>query len=175
MQICQFDFHFPSSLARHMLSHFYVRRFVCALCRRHFYSRQGLQLHRQHSKEICGQLEYVDTQDTAGQLVAASTLDSEPTTEFSGDVDIKAEPLDENEQRQLQKEEDHKLHDAAIKMEPKEEPQVCTFNEGTSLAGKLRGKLRLPSIKKPLKTDAMPARVPTNPPIQCKLRSTDQY
>lgn len=175
MQLCQFDFRFASSLAKHMLSHFYVRRFVCALCRRHFYSRQGLQLHRQHSKEICGQLEYVDTQDTAGQLVAASTLDAESSTEFSADVDIKAEPLDENEQRNLQETDNFRPHYVAFKMEPKEEPQVCTFNDGTSLAGKLRGKLRLPSIKKPLKSDGVSSKVPMNPPIQCKLRSTDQY
>lgn len=175
MQICQLDFRTASNLAKHMLSHFYVRRFVCALCRRHFYSRQGLLLHRQHSKEICGQLEYVDTQDITGQQVAASTLDSELSTEFGCDVDIKAEPLDENEQRQSQEADHYRLNDVAIKTEPKEEPQLCSTNDSTSLAGKLRGKLRLPSIKKPLKTDDVPARVPMNPPIQCGLRSTDQY
>lgn len=151
-----------------MTSH-YVRRFVCALCRRCFNSRQGLQLHRQHSKEICGQLEYVQAHDNDSQLVAVSTLDSEFLTQHDYDVKIKSEPLDETEEQPLQEVDQLAVNNVVIRTVPKEE--ACSNNNSTSIAGKLRGKLRLPSIKKPVKSETLPATVQMNPTIQCKLRS----
>lgn len=151
-----------------MTSH-YVHRFVCALCRRHFRSRQGLQLHRQHSKEICGQLEYVHAHDNDGQLLAVSTLKPELVTEQDHEIiKIKSEPLDEREEQQLLEEDQLALNDVVIKTEPKDE--VCSNNDSTSIAGKLRGKLRLPSIKKSLKSETLPTTVHMNPAVHCKFR-----
>lgn len=84
------------------------------------------------------------------------------------DVKIKSEPLEEKEEQQLQEVDQMAVNNVVIKTEPKEE--VCSNNDSTSIAGKLRGKLRLPSIKKSVKSKILPATAQMNPTIQCKLR-----
>ncbi|KAM8715078.1 hypothetical protein ACLKA7_002171 [Drosophila subpalustris] len=166
-RICFLRFQDSSSLARHMTDHIYVRRFVCAICRRLFETRQGLQLHRQHSQEMCGRIEYVDTPGNVGQLVAINKPDAPQPAEMFCHVEIKSEPLDADEE-QMQIDQQLALSDVVIKAELKEEPVELSPSESsdaswpsvsvTSLPEQLRGKLRLPAIKKPLTTDS-PAKV----------------
>lgn len=159
-----------------MSSHFYVRRFVCAVCRRHFETRQGLQLHRQHSKEVCGQVEYADIHGNVGQLVAVSKLDAKLPKELACDVEIKTEPL-EAEEQQPETEHEQEMADIVIKTEPEFEADELSFGQdanwmNNSLAGQLRGKLRLPAIQKPIKVETVTsAETPTAAPptIQCRL------
>ncbi|XP_034473672.1 uncharacterized protein LOC117781061 [Drosophila innubila] len=159
-RICLLRFPDSVSLARHITGHIYVRRFVCAICRRHFESRQGLQLHRQHSKEPCGRIDYVDTLGNVGQLVAITQPYGPLPAEMLCDVEIKSEPLDAEEEDMEQQPE---LADVVIKTEPKEELEVLSPStdiiwpsvSATSLPEQLRGKLRLPAIKKPLKTESL--------------------
>ncbi|KAH8404754.1 hypothetical protein KR222_000077 [Zaprionus bogoriensis] len=170
-RICQLELHNVVNLTCHMSTHYYVRRFACALCRRHFDSSKGLQLHRRHSKEICGRLEYVDTPDQAGQLVAVSGLNSQLPAELLCGVQIKAEPQDEDEEMQAKSNESQlpmELTEAAIKTEPKEEPRITLSMDSANLAGTLRAKLRLPAIKKPVKHETLAKVEPhVNSKAQC--------
>ncbi|TDG45343.1 hypothetical protein AWZ03_008244 [Drosophila navojoa] len=163
-RICLLECSDAASLAKHLSSHYFVRRFVCAICRRHFETNPGLQLHWQHSKELCGQVEYADMHANLGQLVAVNKLDT------SFDVQIKTEPLDAADE---QTEQDVEMSDVLIKTEPqiKEEKEEESKSDrepswasDNSLAGKLRGKLRLPAIKKPVNVQT--AKTPMFPTIQ---------
>ncbi|XP_030555976.1 sal-like protein 1 [Drosophila novamexicana] len=168
-RICELNCSDAASLAKHMSSHFYVRRFVCAVCRRHFETRQGLQLHRQHSKEVCGQVEYADIHGNVGQLVAVSKLDAKLPEELACDVEIKTEPL-EAEEQQPETEHEQEMADIVIKTEPEFEADELSFGQdanwmNNSLAGQLRGKLRLPAIQKPIKVETVTsAETPTAAP-----------
>ncbi|EDW13408.2 uncharacterized protein Dmoj_GI18195 [Drosophila mojavensis] len=151
-RICLLECSDAASLAKHLGSHFFVRRFVCAICRRHFETNTGLQLHWQHSKGLCGQVEYADMHGNVGQLVAVNRLD------MNFDVQIKTEPLDAAEE---QTEQDIDMSDV-IKTEPQIKEEIeeesksdrePSWASDNSLAGQLRGKLRLPAIKKPVNVE----------------------
>lgn len=176
LQICLLPFPDSVILAKHITGHIHVRRFVCSICRRHFESRQGLQLHRQHSKEPCGRIDYVDTLGNVGELVATTKTDVPLSAEMLCDVEIKSEPLDADEEYM---ETQPELVDAVVKIEPKDEPEELSACSDvtwpsvstTSLPKQLRGKLRLPAIKKPLKAESLAKVEPVrqeSPTIQCK-------
>ncbi|EDV99396.1 uncharacterized protein LOC6566922 [Drosophila grimshawi] len=160
-RICQLECIDAASLTRHMSSHFYVRRFVCSICRRHFETRLELQLHRQNGNELCGQLEYADMHGNIGQLVAISKLDTTLPAEPFCDIEIKSEPMDVEDQLPT---------GIIIKTEP--QPEAAELNSTghdeswtrNSLAEQLRSKLRLPAIKKPPKEECVEKpRAPVNP------------
>ncbi|KAH8263653.1 hypothetical protein KR044_012262, partial [Drosophila immigrans] len=139
-RICHLEFRSAINLSSHMATHCYERRFVCAICRRHYESFEELQVHRQYSRETCGRIEYADGQDNIGELVAGSKVNAIPL-EFRN-MQIKAEPLDMEEQQLPE------ATDIIIKMEPKDDTVVDGW-PCVSIPQKLRGKLRLPAIKKP--------------------------
>ncbi|XP_033149035.1 zinc finger protein 236 isoform X1 [Drosophila busckii] len=160
-RICAIDCQDSTGLAKHMNSHFFVRRFVCALCCEHFETRQSLVLHRQNNPLTCGRLQYLDMQDNVGQLVAASKMYGKLTPIPQGDVQIKEEPMD-TDQPEL---EQPMLADIEIKAEPMEPIQEPQNNLPISLS-QLRSKLRLPAIKKAVQPQDSTATVV---PKQCNI------
>lgn len=104
-----------------------------------------------------------------GQLVAVNRLD------MNFDVQIKTEPLDAAEE---QTEQDIDMSDV-IKTEPQIKEEIeeesksdrePSWASDNSLAGQLRGKLRLPAIKKPVNVET--AKQNKSTAIQRKLKST---
>ncbi|KAH8376812.1 hypothetical protein KR093_001451, partial [Drosophila rubida] len=142
-RICELEFSNAGSLSRHMATHSYERRFVCAICRHHYASFEELKVHRQFSKKACGRIEYADRQDNTGELVVVNKLHGLVPTEFCN-VKIKAEPLDVKEEPLLE------ATDIIIKTEPKDDADGQDVSwPSASIPERLRGKLRLPAIKKP--------------------------
>jgi len=176
LQICFLEFQNAGGLAKHMSIHYFVRRFVCAICRHHFESRQEMQLHRRQNMESCGRVDYVDSLGNVGQLVAIDEPKASLQTDLLCDVEIKTEPLDTADE---QIEQQPQLSNVTIKTEPIEKHEEFRPSRdatwpsvsGSSLTEQLRGKLRLPAIKKPLKSEFAPkiqALIHSNPAIQCK-------
>ncbi|XP_068150587.1 uncharacterized protein [Drosophila tropicalis] len=140
-RVCDCILPSANDLTKHMLSHVHGQRYVCALCRRHFESHQGLQLHRKHSKEICGQIESMNGVSHRIELVATAEKCLLPA-ELLCDVQIKEEPKDYVD--------DDSEHEIRIKEEPMDEeaesPQL-TVSIKPNLGLDWRSKLRLPALK----------------------------
>ncbi|XP_023031396.1 uncharacterized protein LOC6642301 isoform X2 [Drosophila willistoni] len=140
-RVCDSILPSANDLTKHMLIHVYGQRYVCALCRRHFESHQGLQLHRKHSKEICGQIESINGVSHRIELVATAEKCQLPA-ELLCDVQIKEEPKDYVD--------DDSEHEIRIKEEPmdeEEESPKLTASIKPNLGLDWRSKLRLPALK----------------------------
>ncbi|XP_034666456.1 uncharacterized protein LOC117900260 [Drosophila subobscura] len=115
-RICDLRVDGADHLASHMKSHSYLTRYVCAICRRNFYSQVGLLLHRKNTTYVCGQLEYIPGISATPEQVAANPLTfvQNQHEEFNPlrIVKIKDEPLS------VVKVKDEPLSSVKIKDEP---------------------------------------------------------
>ncbi|XP_022228046.2 uncharacterized protein LOC111077890 [Drosophila obscura] len=175
-RICDLRVDGADRLAGHMKSHSYVSRYVCAICRRHFYSQKGLLLHRKNTTYVCGQVDYIPVISATPEHVAAKSAEcaapspvdplrivkikNEPLDPLSI-VKIKDEPLDvDGMDAQPQKEvgldvyikaepldEPLETADPSEVAPPKELPESSRVSIWASLPVELRSKLRLPALK----------------------------
>ncbi|XP_033159598.1 uncharacterized protein LOC117140648 isoform X3 [Drosophila mauritiana] len=146
-RVCDFLANTADNLASHMQKHIYVYRFVCSVCRRHFESKQSLNLHRKQSQNFCRQLDFKKGLSSKPELVAVTT--PVPSESFCY-VQIKEEPLNAEEADQMILEDNPPLN---VKLEPQDEemPDVSIKEEHsndiwTAIHTPLRNKLRLPAL-----------------------------
>ncbi|XP_032569760.1 telomere zinc finger-associated protein isoform X2 [Drosophila sechellia] len=114
-RVCDFLANSADDLASHMQRHIYVYRFVCSVCRRHFESKQSLNLHRKQSQNFCRQLDFKKGLSSKPELVAVTT--PVPSESFCY-VQIKEEPLNAEEADQMILEDSPPLN---VKLEPQDE------------------------------------------------------
>ncbi|EDW90452.2 uncharacterized protein LOC6529750 isoform X1 [Drosophila yakuba] len=154
-RVCDFLAKGADDLARHMQRHIYVYRFVCSICRRHFDSKQSLNLHRKQSQDACRRVDFRQGLSLKPELVAVST--PVPSESFCN-VQIKEEPItaDDGDQMLL---EDNPTLNIKLEVQDDEMPDVSIKEEQSNdtiwpaIPTPLRNKLRLPALsstKKPL-------------------------
>nr|NP_001033914.1 uncharacterized protein Dmel_CG10462, isoform C [Drosophila melanogaster]NP_001033915.1 uncharacterized protein Dmel_CG10462, isoform B [Drosophila melanogaster]ABC65907.1 uncharacterized protein Dmel_CG10462, isoform B [Drosophila melanogaster]ABC65908.1 uncharacterized protein Dmel_CG10462, isoform C [Drosophila melanogaster] len=148
-RVCDFMANSADDLASHMQKHIYVYRFVCSICRRHFESKQSLNLHRKQSQDFCSLLDFRKGSSSKPELVAVSTPVPEESNCY---VQIKEEPLNAEEADRMLLEDNPPLN---VKLEPQDEemPDVSRIKEEqsngsvwTAIHTPLRNKLRLPAL-----------------------------
>ncbi|KAH8255461.1 hypothetical protein KR038_003699, partial [Drosophila bunnanda] len=151
-RICDFMTKDADNLVSHMHNHVYIYRFVCAICRHHFDSIDKMKRHRNNSRNLCGQVGYVDEASTKAELVAVSTAPVSGQT-FC-DVLIKEEPIELEEEIEqmpveIVKTEPHDADDHEVKIKEDPDPVEETINSAfwSSIPNPLRCKLRLPAMK----------------------------
>ncbi|EDV54617.2 uncharacterized protein LOC6548939 isoform X1 [Drosophila erecta] len=147
-RVCDFLAKGADDLASHMQRHIYVYRFVCSICRRHFESKQILNLHRKQSQTVCSSVDFRPELSSKPELVAVSTP---VTSESFCNVQIKEEPLNAEDGEQMLLEDNPPLN---IKLEPQDDevPDVSIKEEQSNgsiwpaIPTPLRNKLRLPAL-----------------------------
>lgn len=145
------------NLATHMQNHVYVYRFVCAICRQHFESIEGIERHRTNSTYLCGQVKYIDGPSTKAELVAIGTTPVSVSGQVLCDVQMKSEPLEVEEEMapmqvgivKAEPQEPEKIQEVSVKADPDSVEQTINSCGGfwSSIPNPLRSKLRLPAVK----------------------------
>ncbi|XP_043642147.1 uncharacterized protein LOC122612528 isoform X2 [Drosophila teissieri] len=147
-RVCDFLAKGADDLARHMQRHVYIYRFVCSICRRHFDSKQSLNLHRKQSQDDCRRVDFRQGLSPKPELVAVST--PVPSKSFCN-VQIKEEPLNADDRDQMLLEDNPPLN-IKLELQDYEIPDVSIKEEqsnGTiwpAIPTPLRNKLRLPAL-----------------------------